>query len=217
MAQSISDEELQLKKRARRRLVGAIALVTLVVIFLPMVLESEPKPVGQDIAIRIPSQESDDFAAKRAPAVVKPVAPAPAQVVPASQPSPAPAPAPAIAPSTTAPVVAAEKDAENPVPEQPAAAPAPSAPPQKVAQKAENGGNSQFVVLLGAFSNMVNAKQRQAKLTALGVKFYSETVKTPTGEKLRVRAGPYATRQEAERVRDMLKGKGVQDGMVAEK
>lgn len=213
MAQSISDEELQLKKRARRRLVGAIALVTLVVIFLPMVLESEPKPVGQDIAIRIPSQDSDDFAAKHAPAVVKPAAPAPAQVVPASQPGPAPA----IAPSTTAPVVAAEKDAENQAPEKPAAAPAQPAPPQKAAQKVENGGNSQFVVLLGAFSNMVNAKQRQAKLAALGVKFYSETVKTPTGEKLRVRAGPYATRQEAERVRDMLKGKGVQDGMVAEK
>ena len=204
MARSISDEELQLKKRARRRLVGAIALVTLVVIFLPMVLESEPKPVGQDIAIRIPSQESDDFAAKRAPVAVKPAAPG-------SQPGPAPA----IAPSAAAPVVAAQKAAENPAPEQPV--PSQPATPQKAAQKAENGGNSQFVVLLGAFSNMANAKQRQAKLAALGVKFYSETVKTPTGEKLRVRAGPYATRQEAERARDMLKGKGVQDGMVAEK
>ena len=213
MARSISDEELQLKKRARRRLVGAIALVTLVVIFLPMVLESEPKPVGQDIAIRIPSQESDDFAAKHAPAVVKPAVPEPVHAAPASQLGPVPA----IAPNTTAPVVAAQKDAEAPAPEQPVAAPTQPAAPQKAAQTVGNGGHSQFVVLLGAFSSTVNAKQRQAKLAALGVKFYSETVKTPTGEKLRVRAGPYATRQEAERVRDMLKGKGVQDGMVAEK
>ena len=54
MAKAISDEELQLKKRARRRLVGAIALVLLVVVFLPMVLDSEPKPLNQDISITIP-------------------------------------------------------------------------------------------------------------------------------------------------------------------
>ena len=54
MAKAISDEELQLKKRARRRLVGAIALVLLVVVFLPMFLDSEPKPLNQDIAITIP-------------------------------------------------------------------------------------------------------------------------------------------------------------------
>ena len=45
MARPISDEELQLKKRARRRLIGAIVLVTAVAVVLPMVLDSEPKPV----------------------------------------------------------------------------------------------------------------------------------------------------------------------------
>ena len=40
MARPISDEELQLKKRARRRLVGAIVLVTAVAVVLPMVLDS---------------------------------------------------------------------------------------------------------------------------------------------------------------------------------
>jgi len=54
MAKAISDEELQLKKRARRRLVGAIALVLLIVVFLPMVLDNEPKPLNQDVAITIP-------------------------------------------------------------------------------------------------------------------------------------------------------------------
>ena len=54
MAKAISDEELQLKKRARRRLVGAIALVLLIVVFLPMILDSEPRPLNQDIAITIP-------------------------------------------------------------------------------------------------------------------------------------------------------------------
>ena len=54
MAKAITDEELQLKKRARRRLVGAVALVLLIVVFLPMILDSEPKPLNQDIAINIP-------------------------------------------------------------------------------------------------------------------------------------------------------------------
>ena len=58
MAKPISDEELQLRKRARRRLIGAIVIVTAVVVALPMVLDNEPKPLTQDIDIRIPSPES---------------------------------------------------------------------------------------------------------------------------------------------------------------
>src|SRR5688572_14849848 len=66
MARPISDEELQLKKRARRRLVGAIVLVTAVAVVLPMVLDSEPKPVSQNVDIQIPSPESGDFKPKGA-------------------------------------------------------------------------------------------------------------------------------------------------------
>ena len=207
MAKSISDEELQLKKRARRRLVGAVALVTLVVIFLPMVLESEPKPVGEDIAIRIPSQDDNGSVAKSLPAAAKPVAPAPLQPV-AAEPEPVSA-----QPAT---VVAAAPVAPTPAETNPQDA-APTPAPPKTEQAVGSGAQPQFLVLLGAFSSTANATQRQAKLAALGIKFYSETAKTPTGEKIRVRAGPYASRQEAEKVRDMLKGKGIQDGLVAEK
>ena len=45
------------KKRARRRLVGAVALVLAAVVGLPMILDSEPKPVTDDIAIDIPSKD----------------------------------------------------------------------------------------------------------------------------------------------------------------
>ncbi len=58
MPRSVSDEELLLKKRARRRLIGAIALVTLVIVLLPMFLDSEPRPLNQEINIQIPSQSS---------------------------------------------------------------------------------------------------------------------------------------------------------------
>jgi DedD protein len=51
------DPVLPEKKRARRRLVGAIALALAVAIGLPMVLDSEPKPLANDIAIQIPARE----------------------------------------------------------------------------------------------------------------------------------------------------------------
>lgn len=51
------DPVLPEKKRARRRLVGAIALVLAMIIVLPMILDSEPKPLSDDISIQIPSKD----------------------------------------------------------------------------------------------------------------------------------------------------------------
>lgn len=62
------DPVLPEKKRARRRLVGAIALALAVAVGLPMVLDSEPKPLASDIAIQIPSRD-------KAPALPLPAAP----------------------------------------------------------------------------------------------------------------------------------------------
>ncbi len=50
------DPTLPEKQRARRRLVGAIALVVAAIVILPMVLDSHPKPVTDDIAIDIPNR-----------------------------------------------------------------------------------------------------------------------------------------------------------------
>ncbi|MEM5372253.1 SPOR domain-containing protein [Paraburkholderia azotifigens] len=50
------DPTLPEKQRARRRLVGAIALVIAAVVILPMVLDSHPKPVTDDISIDIPNR-----------------------------------------------------------------------------------------------------------------------------------------------------------------
>jgi DedD protein len=67
-ANSPIDPVLPEKKRARRRLVGAIALVLAMIIGLPMILDSEPKPVSEDIAIQIPSKDKQSIP----PAVVGP-------------------------------------------------------------------------------------------------------------------------------------------------
>src|SRR4051812_11475092 len=68
----LNDQEIQFKKRARRRLVGAVALVLLMVAILPMVLDDRTnKAPPQEIAISIPSQEGSEFTSK-----IVPVAPA---------------------------------------------------------------------------------------------------------------------------------------------
>jgi DedD protein len=57
------DPTLPEKQRARRRLVGAIAMVVAAVVILPMVLDSHPKPVTDDIAIDIPTRPAPKAAA----------------------------------------------------------------------------------------------------------------------------------------------------------
>ena len=87
---SIDDDEpldpiLPEKKRARRRLVGAVALVLAMIIGLPMLLDSEPKPVPDDISIQIPSRDkppAPDGAASTT--AVPPAAPAATAVAPSS-------------------------------------------------------------------------------------------------------------------------------------
>ena len=57
---SVSSEAqaAELRVRARRRLAGAVALVLAAVVLLPMLLDSEPVPVSDGVAIRIPDRNS---------------------------------------------------------------------------------------------------------------------------------------------------------------
>ena len=83
---------------------------------------------------------------------------------------------------------------------------------EKRAQAALEG--EYFVVPLGAYLNQANVKTLQAKVTVAGFKSYSEPQKTEKGEQIRVRAGPFATREEAERARDQLRANGLTVGPV---
>jgi DedD protein len=227
--QDTTPDELQLKKRARRRLVGAAALALFAVIVLPMVMDREPRPLNQDIQVRIPNQDSTGFAAKLLPA--KPVA----TPMPAPEPKPVveqkletqaksdPAvavPAPA-KPAAQAAAASAEKPAakaaEKPaVPEKkPEAADKPSAKPAADAKPASDA-SGQWVIQLGAFKEAGNVKLLLAKLKGIGVPAYTERLESPQGMRTRVRAGPFASQEAAEKARTKLKIIGV-DGPVAPK
>jgi DedD protein len=53
----VDDPLLPEKKRARRRLVGAVTITLAAVIVLPMIFDSEPQTVSQDLLIDIPSRD----------------------------------------------------------------------------------------------------------------------------------------------------------------
>lgn len=63
-----NDPMLHEKKRALRRLIGALVLVVAVVILLPTILDPEPKPLTDDITIQIPSRYAKVPASPSAPA-----------------------------------------------------------------------------------------------------------------------------------------------------
>lgn len=72
-----NDSQIDLKKRARRRLVGSAALALAAVIVLPMVMDHEPRQTVPDVQIRLPSQEGSNFTSR----VITGKAPAPSQPV----------------------------------------------------------------------------------------------------------------------------------------
>jgi DedD protein len=85
-----NDPMLPEKKRARRRLVGAIALALAAAVGLPMLLDSQPKPLAGDIAIQIPPKD------KAAPLPV-PAEPSAAPAATVTTPAPAAAGSKAVA------------------------------------------------------------------------------------------------------------------------
>ena len=50
-----------LKRRGRRRLIGAIVLALVAAVVVPMLLESEPRPLGEDVSVRIPPVDEGKY------------------------------------------------------------------------------------------------------------------------------------------------------------
>jgi DedD protein len=91
----VTQDELALRRRARRRLVGAVAIALTAFVVLPMLFDSEPKPLGPEVDIRIPAQDSPFEAAPPVKPAVQSdlnVKPAEPTQPPASQATDAPAP-----------------------------------------------------------------------------------------------------------------------------
>lgn len=210
MAKQLTDDELNLRRKARRRLIGTVALTLAVVVILPMVLDREPKPTRQDIDLRIPAPDKvGEFVPGVAASEVAGVSPFAASAVEAASAPLAASSVPAVA-QTAKP--AAAPNSEPPAPATPKAAAQGKMPPPAAAKPAEakdpaaapdNG--SGYVAQVGAYSNAGTAKHELDKLKKWGFKAYTEK----SGDKIRVRVGPYAERDKAEKVRQLLEKHGL--------
>jgi len=255
------DPALTQKKRARRRLVGAVVLGIAAAIVLPLVLDSEPRQTITDVEIEIPPREAAlpalDAAAQpevaaapgAAEDAVVPPPPAPAEPIASAKPDPKaeaqpapkvdakPSPNPAqtrVEPKPEAAPSAAKRSsakAEAPKvatakPHSEASAPARS---ESGAAKSTTGrsesrpesrpepapaGASRFALQLGAFANAGSARVQLDKARRTGLRAYTETVSTAQGERTRVRVGPFASREEAEKARATLKLSGIDSSVV---
>ena len=208
-----------IRLRARQRLIGAVVLVGIGVIGFPLVFDTAPRPMSADVVVEIPARQlrtpetpvRSPAAAKAAPsasATSPEQANAGTQVAardsldsteeivsaaPAAKPA-APAPKPAAVPVKPAPVAAK--------PDTPAAAPA-NLPTT----------NARIVVQVGAFSDPAKAREARLKLERAGIKTYTNVAKTPQGERIRVRVGPFSTKVEADKAAAKAKALGLEAGL----
>jgi DedD protein len=228
MARPTSDEEVQLKRRARRRLIGAIVLVAAIVVALPMVLDTEPRPISGDVSIKIPSPDSGNFSSRVVPVAppgetpsapaaklsteLKP--PAKAAAVPGDKPAAPPAEAAGKKPDSPPPSAKAVKPADTPAAAKADKIETAAKTNQPADRPAEKAADAQFVVQVIALADAEKAKQIQVQIAAGGIKSYTEVVKTTKGDVTRVRAGPFATRGAAESAREQLKGIGLAGNVV---
>lgn len=225
-ASQISAIELELKRRGRRRLIGAITIGLLAVVFLPMIFDSEPKREkanNQEIAIQIPSRDGQA-------ALPPPGAPAGTKVD-AAKPAPAMSPPAApsvIAPSAAPPPVATVVPGKVPMPEkmptkvEPAKeAPAKDLPkaditksePPKVATPKAPDTKSAFVVQIGAYKDAENAQQIVTRMKEAKLQVFTDKLATQSGPVTRVRVGPFASKEKADAALAQVKLAGA-DGKV---
>ncbi|HXL83755.1 MAG TPA: SPOR domain-containing protein [Casimicrobiaceae bacterium] len=209
----------ELKRRARRRLVGAIVLALAAAVILPLLLESDPKPLGDDVSIQIPPIDSGKFITPLSPGKGADGKAAPDRAGPSTSAKPAPvAPDPPVEAKPADALNASGKPVEpaQPPPEvAPPAGPTASSviaanpEPQKPAasaSKSEAGDTRPnvvspaggFVVQLAAFADAKAAPALASKLKTSGFPAYTETLKTQQGTMRRVRVGPYSTREVAD-------------------
>jgi DedD protein len=196
MAKRQMDDEDSLKRQARRRLIGAVALVTAVVVILPMVLDSEPRMPGQNIDLRIPDP---DKAGEFKSQVVLP-----AESAPVSEPAAAGAQTSSASAATSAPTVGNSKQAAI-TPGKSGKIVTPVKTASKPAEKQQPAPKQGFAVQVGAYSSTASANKIEVKLKKLGFRAYTEK----TGGNIRVRVGPYATREAAEKDLRKLEAQGM--------
>ena len=217
----------ELKRRARRRLVGAVVLALAAAVLLPMLLESDPKPLGNDVSIQIPPVDQCKFVPP-SPPDKSAQSKAATETQPATPPdvgSPAPAPERTLGAAeqrvlgqsgaNRAPAIMSSAP-EAMRPQTPVAA-APSAAPtaKSGAEPAAAAGGTLFVQV-AALADSQAAADLAAKLLASGFPAHVEPVATRQGPVQRVRVGGYPSREAADVALANIKAAGYGNAIITQ-
>jgi len=217
-----------LRKRARHRLIGAAILVLLGVVGFPLLFDNQPRPIAVDIPIEIPDKTKVKPLTSVPPvasATVPAAAPVQASAAPAapasravagvvSAPPTAAAPKPAAKPEVKVEAKPEVKPEVKPQPK-PLDKPTDAAKAQALldgkdaAKKPEAAASAasagRFIVQIGAYAEVLKAREARQKLEKAGIKTYTQVVQTPEGKRIRVRVGPFESKAEADKVAAKIK------------
>lgn len=224
-----------IRKRARHRLMGSVVLVLGAVVGLPLLFDSQPRPVAIDTPIVIPDRnQASPLSATSGSAKTGAIKEGLAQdqAIAASQTGVAKS---AVTNSAGLDpheeVVTKDSKAEvrqEPKPELKAEAkPEPKSennPDGKEAAKAKalldgkeapNSGDAvRSVVQVGAYADLAKAKEVRAKLESAGFKTYTQEIDTKDGKRIRVRVGPFATKEEADKTAEKIRKLNLQTSVL---
>ena len=224
-----------IRKRARHRLMGSVVLVLGAVVGLPLLFDSQPRPVAIDTPIVIPDRNQvAPLTAAVAPQTGTVKEPTPVQADPAPPETAAVAksavtnsagldPNEEVVSKTSKPEPKidakpeAKADAKLDVkPEVKAetkeAAKAKALLDGKDAPKSEQSVRS--VVQVGAYAELAKAREVRAKLESAGFKTYTQEVDTKDGKRIRVRVGPFPSKEEAEKTAEKIRKLNLQTSVL---
>lgn len=178
-------------KRLKQRLIGAIVLVSLGVIFIPMLLKGPDSLDTPILTTNIPPKPDR----KTEVIPIKPLPPRPASKA-----------------ITSVPV---EKDSPKVVPEPEAAAPVkPEKQDKPKPDQADAADLKGWVVQVGSFSRKSNALSLQDRLRHKGFSAYVEAYQGKNGVRYRVRVGPELDESKSKATASSLKREMGIDGFV---
>ena len=191
MARLKNEQDLLLRKRARRRVVGSVVLVIIAIIFLPMILERVPEQEGKEVEIIIHSENLLDKSSEIISQNKSVEGTVPVSLEPNTGSN-----------DSQEIIIKLEQLTEK----------------EKAGNNHKDKKSiitiEEFVVQLGAFSDATKAKNQQRSLESNGIKkAYTEMIKTENIKVTRVRVGPFSTREAAEKEQKKLKQLGV-NGVV---
>lgn len=152
-----------------------------------------------------PSSAMTETTATAAPPGILPITMAEAMPAPA-------APAPTPAPKVAAPPAAPKAAAPAPKPAAPVAKTTrskPTPPPAAAPKEKPARTNSQFYVTLGTYAEVTNAAAVERKVRQAGYAAQSFSTTSNKGVLTRLRAGPFATRAEAEKAQRTLRAQRI--------